>query len=173
MWCVGELGLDHVRHDVGHHFGGLDNPAFAELNPNRTIPVLQDGDQAPLWETGAILRYLASVYGSKKFWPHDPTTRAQVDKWAEWAKINIAMTFTVPVFWRVVRTPAAEQDHQAIQTAVAALSEKLAIADAKLRDTRFLAGDHLTLADIQLGHVLYRYYTIDIRRETLPCLRRY
>lgn len=72
MWCVGELDLEYQRHDLGHRFGGLDSAAFQALNPNRTIPVLRDGDGAPLWETGAILRYLATRYGNETFWPSDP-----------------------------------------------------------------------------------------------------
>jgi len=42
-----------------------------------------------------------------------------------------------------------------------------------LAQTAFLAGNDFTLADIVLGHVLYRYYDIDIIRKALPNLRRY
>ena len=120
MWCVGELGLDYLRFDVGHRYGGTDGEAFYQLNPNRTVPVLQDGDNPPLWETGAILRYLASRYADDAFWPGDLLARTEVDRWAEWSKQNIALGFTAPVFWRVVRTPAAERDPQAIAAAVTA-----------------------------------------------------
>lgn len=173
MWCVGELGLTYRRHDAGHRFGGLDSAEFAALNPNRTIPVLQDGTAAPIWETGAILRYLAARYGDAQFWPPDPMQRAAVDKWAEWAKINAAMAFTVPVFWRVVRTAAPQRDTAAITQAVADLELKLKIADHQLSQTAYLAGSTFTLADIQLGHILYRYYDIEIRRAALPNLQQY
>lgn len=173
MWCVGELELRFHRHDAGHRFGGLDTDAFRKLNPNGTIPVLQDGDHPPLWETGAILRYLANAYGGNAFWPRDPVQRAEIDKWAEWAKINVAMDFTVPVFWQVVRTAPAEQDQNAIEQAVAALDSKLALADTRLSENTYLCGPDLTLADIQLGHILYRYYDIAISRAVLPNLRRY
>ncbi|STU88548.1 glutathione S-transferase family protein [Klebsiella variicola] len=86
MWCVGELGLDYLRFDVGHRYGGTDSEAFYQLNPNRTVPVLQDGDNPPLWETGAILRYLASRYADDAFWPGDLLARTEVDRWAEWSK---------------------------------------------------------------------------------------
>lgn len=173
MWCVGELGLDYERHDVGHRFGGLDTPDFANLNPNRTIPVIRDGPNPPLWETGAILRYLADRYGPDIFWPKDPVQRAEVDKWTEWAKINIAMAFTVPVFWQVVRTAKSKQDEKSINSAVKTLERKLEIADTQLAGRAFIAGADLTLADIQLGHILYRYYDIDIPRASLPHLQRY
>lgn len=173
MWAVGELGLDHIRHDVGHRFGGTETEAFVALNPNRTVPVLRDGANPPLWETGAILRYLATAYGDDSFWPKELIARTEVDRWAEWAKINVALGFTAPVFWRVVRTPPAKRDPAAIAAGLAALEEKLAIADRRLAGQAHLAGPDFTLADIQFGHVLYRYYDIDIPRADLPALRGY
>src|SRR5215813_4245314 len=89
MWCIGELGLAYRRHDVGHSYGGNDTPAFLAMNPNGTIPVLRDGDGPPLWESAAILRYLCGRYAPAWFWPPDPSARAEVDMWAEWAKINV------------------------------------------------------------------------------------
>lgn len=173
MWGIAELGLDCRRHDVGHRFGGTDTDAFRAMNPNRTVPVLRDGEDAPLWESAAILRYLASRYGTAPFWPEDVSARAQVDMWAEWAKINIGSAFTVPIFWRVVRTPEAERDWPAIRAAVAALEAKLAIADERLAEFPHLAGEAFTLADVQFGHLLYRYYEIGIERGEFPNVRRY
>lgn len=174
MWCIGELELPYIRHDVGHIYGGTDTDTFFALNPNRTVPVMQDGEDPPLWETGAILRYLANRYASDTgFWPSDPLARANVDRWAEWAKINITLGFTMPVFWRVVRTPLEQRDPQAIKAAVAAFEKTLVIAEDCLRRRTFLAGDQLSLADIQLGHVLYRYYDIQIERGDFPNLQTY
>lgn len=173
MWCVSELGLPFVRHDAGHRYGNTDTAAFYALNPNRTVPVLQDGDNPPLWETGAILRYLANRYATGGFWPEELVARTEVDRWAEWAKLNIALGFTAPVFWRVVRTPEAERDLRAIDTAVNAFEQKLDIAEQQLARHPFLAGDAFSLADIQFGHVLYRYYDIGISRKPLPHLRAY
>jgi len=124
-------------------------------------------------ETGAILRYLVTCYGDDAFWPSDPVQRAEVDKWAEWSKLNVAMNFTVPVFWRVIRTAKADRDEAAIQQAVLDLESRLRIADEQLSQNCYLASDVFTLADIQLGHILFRYYEIGIRRAPMPNLRRY
>ena len=173
MWCIGELGLAHARHDVGHIYGGNDTPQFLAMNPNGTVPVIRDGDNPPLWETGAILRYLAGRYGSAPFWPAEPVARSAVDMWAEWAKINVTLAFTGPVFWRVVRTAPSRQDAAAIAQALAKLNAILAIAEARLADRAYLAGDDFTLADIQFGHVLFRYFDIDIARPAWPAIERY
>jgi glutathione S-transferase len=174
MWCIGELGLPVKRIDAGFKYGVVDTPEFLAMNPNGTVPVLVDGDNPPLWETGAILRYLGARYSKAPFWPADPLARAHVDMWAEWAKINITLGFTAPVFWRVVRTAPSKRDPAAIAAAVTTLDKRLAIAEAQLAKHAFLAGPDLTLADIQFGHVLYRYYDIDmIERPAFPALKRY
>lgn len=173
MWCVGELGLEYQRHDVGHIYGGTDSEAFVQMNPNRTVPVVRDGTDPALWETGAILRYLANAYGGDVFWPEDASRRAQVDKWAEWSKINIALQFTGPVFRRVVRTPEHQRDPVAIRAAVQTLEASLLIAERQFQDNAWLCGEDFTLADIQFGHVLFRYFDIEIERHDLPALRRY
>jgi glutathione S-transferase len=173
MWCIGELELPFQRHDIGHKYGGQDTPEFLAMNPNGTVPVLKDGDGEPLWETGAILRYLGSRYGDAPFWPQGLEDRTRVDKWADWSKINIAMNFTAPIFWRVVRTAPEDRDAAAIAAALRVLAKKLDIAENQLSRQTFLAGDEFALADIQFGHVLYRYFDIAIDRPDYPALRRY
>ena len=112
MWCVAELGLEYVRYDIGHRFGGTNTKEFIDMNPNQTVPVLRDKDGLTLWESGAILRYLANQYGDDRFWPQSPNLRANVDKWAEWSKVSVAINFTIPIFWEVVRTPKEQQNSQ-------------------------------------------------------------
>jgi glutathione S-transferase len=173
MWAVGELRLPYERYDIGHRYGGTDTPAFLAMNPNGTVPVLRDDDGPPLWETGAILRYLCHRYGAAPFWPADLATRTEIDMWAEWAKINVTLAFTAPVFWRIVRTAPAHHDHTAIRTAMQKLSTVFDVAEARLADRSYLAGETVTVADIQFGHVLYRYYDIDVTRPEHPAIRRY
>ncbi len=64
-------------------------------------------------------------------------------------------------------------DRAAIADAVRSLEEKLAIADSRLAAHAFLAGNDFTLADIQFGHALFRYYDIEIERAHLPNLQAY
>ena len=173
MWCIAELGLEYERKDYGHVFGGVDTPDYLAMNPNGLVPTIVDGSNEPLWESGAIIRYLAAKYGPEEFWPADPDERAQIDKWAEWGKVTFSPAFTVPIFWAVARTPEAERDWAAIRAAVARLEGRLAVAEAVLERRDFLAGPAFSLADIQLGHLLYRYYDLEIERGDLPALAGY
>ena len=174
LWCLSELGVAYERIDAGFTYGVVDTPEYRAMNPNGKVPTIRDGDGTTLFESGAILRYLAALHAPDAFWPADPVARAGIDQWAEWAKQNIAQGFTVPIFWPAVRVPAGRRDPRAIAAAVRRLDEDvLAVADARLARHAFLAGEAFTLADIQLGHVLYRYFDLDIERAELPHLRRY
>src|SRR3982074_1877991 len=59
MWLVGELGLEHRHIEAGGQFGGLDAPEFRAMNPHGRVPVIDD-DGMIVWESHAILRYLAA-----------------------------------------------------------------------------------------------------------------
>ncbi|URQ60941.1 glutathione S-transferase family protein [Pantoea alhagi] len=173
MWCIGEMGLPYQRIDIGHKFGGNHTPEFLAMNPNGLVPVLRDGDSQPLFESAAIVRYLASRYSDDAFWPQDALARAAVDIWAEWAKSNVYVSFMRPVFWPVFVTAPQERDEQAIASALDNLTKLLKIADQRLTQHDYLAGDRLTVADIMFGTLLYRYYTLEIERPTLPALENY
>lgn len=173
LWTLDELGLDFNRIDAGFIYGVVDSVDFFKMNPNGLVPVLVDGDSAPIFESAAILRYLADRYGNENFWPKDAVARAQVDKWAEWAKWNIGHEFIVNVFYGLVRTPANRIDHGAITLAINNLEKVLSKADARLATSTYIAGSQFTVADIALGYCLYRYYDIDAVRAELPNLRRY
>ncbi len=67
MWAISELGLAHRRIDAGGAFGGLDSEEYRSMNPNKLVPVVQDGDGPYLWESAAIVRYLGARYGSEQF----------------------------------------------------------------------------------------------------------
>ena len=173
LWCLEELDLAYIRIDAGFTYGVVTTPVFLEMNPNGKVPVLIDGDGPAIFESGAILRYLATQYAVGPFWPEAPAARATVDKWAEWAKINFANHFISDVFWHVVRTPPSQRDYAVIDAALASIEKELAIADKVLANCAYLAGDDFSLADIQLGHCLYRYYDIYAVRANLPHLHAY
>lgn len=173
MWAVGELGLAHERLDYGHTHGGTDTPTFLAMNPRGRVPVLKDGDLV-IWESCAILRYLAAQYGDGgAFWPADPVARAGVDMWAEWGKNELAQAFTTPIFWPRVRTAAQDRNDDALREAVAQFEEHLDLLEGQLAGRAFVTGDALTAADIVIGHLLFRWFDIDVPRRPRPEVERY
>ena len=65
LWCCAELGIDFERLDWGGKFGGNNDKAYREMNPNGLVPTLKDGDFI-LWESNSIMRYLNVKYGGGK-----------------------------------------------------------------------------------------------------------
>lgn len=171
MWAVGELGLAHERRDVGGAFGGLDSEAYGRLNPNRRVPTLQDGDFT-LWESNAIVRYLAEAYGAAPFLPEGVQPRALAGQWMDWMTTTLLPPMTV-AFWGLVRTPPEQRDEAAIERALAACAEAFGLLDRELRDRPYLAGEALTLGDLPVGCATYRWYAMPIERPRLPALEAY
>ena len=171
MWAIAELGLDHERIDWGGAFGGNDDPDYRAMNPNGLIPTIKDGDLV-LWESAAILRYLGARYGNVAFWPADPAERAPLDIWAEWVKTSFGQAM-MQVFWQLVRTPSAQRSAEAIANGAARLKQLVPMIDARLGQGPWMNGDAFCFADVMVGHLLYRYYTLDFDRGPSPNLDTY
>lgn len=171
-WLLEELALPHETVPAGGAFGRLDEPAFRALNPHGKVPVLVDGATA-VWESHAILRYLAARYGGPAFWPADPAARAAADGWMDWAQTALQPAFLDGVFWGHYRTPPADRDTAAVARALARTAELFARLDRALADRPFLLGEHLTLADIPAGTALFRWFSIDIPRPDHRHVRRW
>lgn len=165
MWAIGELGLPYERIDVGREYGGLDAAAYAGLNPNRRIPTLQDGDVV-LWESNVIVRYLSAKFGAGQLWPLDHGTRGVADQWMDWQQTTLLPDMRT-VFWGLVRTPAEKRDPHEISAAVENLKEVWSRLDAQLRGRQFVAGDCLTMGDIPVGMMCYRYHALGVERAPL------
>ena len=167
MWLVGELGLEHEHVPAGGPFGLTSSDAYGALNPNRLVPVIEDGANA-IWESHTILRYLAARYGGRRYWPANAARRSRFDRWMDWTLAHWQPAFSTGVFWGYYRTPEAKRDWPSIHRAIAQCGELLGIVEAALDDHPFLAGADLSLGDITLGASMYRYHTLDIERPRLP-----
>jgi glutathione S-transferase len=167
MWTVGELGLEHRRVDAGGPFGGLKTPEFLARNPNGLIPVIDDGGTV-VWESHAIMRYLAAKYGSGSLWPEDAAARAVGDRWIEWTQTTLQPAFIGGVFWVAFRTPKAQQNPAAIARNVKRCGELMRMLDREVSGRPFLSGAEFALGDIPAGAQLFRYFELDIERPNLP-----
>ena len=166
MWAVGELGLPHERIDAGAAFGKLDTPEFGAMNPNRLVPVLDD-DGFILWESSAIVRYLSEQYGRGKLAPEGRHSYARADQWMEWSITELYRDIIAVCFLGLIRTPAKDRDTAGIAAAAKRIGDKLAILDRQLDGRAFICGDQLTMADIAVGTMMYRYFNLPIERPAL------
>lgn len=166
LWLVDELEIPHQHIPLGGEHGGLDRPTVLAMNPNGLVPIIDDGGTV-VWESHAILRYLAARYGSGRFWSDDASERSQWDRWLDWARA-FQEDFLNGVFWGLYRTPEAQRDRRAIERSTARAGEHLQLLDRVLEGRDFLLGDELTLADIPAGALLYRCFELAIARPKTP-----
>ena len=173
LWCCDELGLPFQRVDAGLQFGRVNDPDYRELNPNGQVPCLEDGAFV-LWESNAILRYLAMQYGpSSSLYPSEPKLRASIDRWLDWSLSTLAPAER-PVFMTLVRTPPEDRDMIALAANLKTLVARWKIVDAHLQGRFHMEGDRFTLADIVLGAFAKRWFGVEgIDRPAMPSLQRW
>ena len=165
LWFLGELGLEYEFLATGGDAGGLDAPEYRALNPNGTVPTLVDGDLA-VWESHTILRYLAAAHAPARYWSEDPAERSQIERWMDWSQAQFDPSF-MALFWGYWRTPEAQRDDARNQIHLARCRHYLAILDHALSDRGYVVGDRLSLADIPVGALMYRYANLDVT-DDLP-----
>ena len=167
-WFAEELALESQRIDVGGKFG-MDAEYLAK-NPNALIPTIEDG-KVVLWESNAILRYLAAEYGGERWWPADPARRAMGDRWMDWQ--GGYAEAQRDAFLNLVRKPEAERDPAAIERSVAASAKQLAVLESYLGETPWLSGDEFGIGDIPMGVYAYTWLTLPIARPAFPNIERW
>jgi glutathione S-transferase len=166
LWLCEEVDLKFDRKDVGGSFGGLDTPQFVALNPNKSIPVIEDGGTV-VWESHAILRFLAAKYGPDDIYPAEPAARSQVERWLDWHLGVLAPAIT-PVFLGYFRTPAAARNEAELNRQVAHLTSAMTLLDHEIANRAYIAGDDLTIADIAFGNSVWRWLAFPFQRPKLP-----
>ena len=170
LWTMEELGLKYERIDAGMEHGVVKTPQYMKMNPNSLVPTIDD-DGFVLWESHAIVRYLAAKHGAGTLWPADLRQRADSDRWMDWAYTFQAQFRTV--FWGLVRTPLEKRDMKAIDEARVKCGELLAVPDQALANRPYFAGNSLTIGDIPLGCHVHLWMRLPIERPAHPNLERW
>lgn len=158
MWAIGELGLACERIDIGGPFGKNREPDYLAINPNGLVPTLEE-DGFHLWESNAIVRYLAAKFGAGALDPADARARAVAGQWMDW-QLTVAGPAIFPVFWGLVRTPLEQRDPKAIDAGKAKTLEAMSILNAQLMKTAYVAGDAFSCGDIPVGIIVHRFVTL-------------
>ncbi len=171
LWALEETHTPYTHITLGGKDGGLDDPAFLKRNPHGRVPTLQDGHLI-VWESDAIVRYVSAQYGAGTLWQETAQSRAIADQWMCWAAASLYRDW-IDLFWRHVRTPAESRDAEVIARHHARTIKNYHRLDQHLADHNFIAGQSLSFADISIGMTLYRWFTMDIERPSMPNLEAY
>jgi GST-like protein len=145
-----EIGLPYEVHRVAFDKNEQLSPEFLSLNPNNKIPAILDpdgpgGQPLPLWESGAILLYLAEKTG--KLLPADPALRYQTIQWLMFQMGGLGPMFGQLGFFH--KFAGKDYDDKRPRDRYAAESKRLlGVLDKHLEGRNWIMGEEYTIADI-------------------------
>ena len=166
LWALEELDVPYTRENVGGSFGGNREPDVLAMNPMGLVPVIRDGD-VTMFESNAILRYLAARFRAGMLRPSDHRSLAMAEQWMEWQQQAFAPHVST-MFMNTVRTPPANRNAEAIAAAENKAADALHIADNWLARHDWFAGSSFSFADIPMGALLWRYMDLDCEKPAMP-----
>ena len=168
LWAADLIGIAYENEPWGLPVRDPNVPEFLALNPNGQVPVIVDGDYV-LWESNAILRYLAESRRSG-LWPVDAKERGRVDQWLTWqvSELNPSWVYAHQALLR--RNPAFT-DPERIAQSVASWNKAMGLLDRHLKQSGgFAANGRVSLADIVLALSSHRWLLTGFDKPELPAI---
>ena len=135
--------------------GAQRTPEFTALNLNQRMPVLEE-DGFCLWESNAIIQYLATKKPELGLLPKDERARADVSRWMFWESAHWDSSCATLVFERFVKGVfgGGAADPKEVERGLTNFNRAAKVLDQHLKGRKFLCGDHLTVADFSVGAAL-------------------
>ena len=153
MAVANHLGLDWTMRMLDLTKGEQRKPEYVALNPNMRMPTLKDGDYV-LWESDAILQYLAGKKPQSGLLPTDETGRLNVTRWQFWDMCHWDPACAIFLFENVVKAvvlKSGEPDQAALEKGAEQFHRAAKVLDQQLKRSEFVAGDRLTVADFSIA----------------------
>ncbi len=143
-----QVGIDLELVTLDLMSGAHMSPDFIALNPNHKIPTLVDGDYV-LWESGAIMLYLARTGAANDLVPEDVPTRARMMQWLFWNECHFAPTCGIFTFENLVKQlmQMGAADPARLEHGAQEFARFGTVLNDHLKGRSALVGDSVTLAD--------------------------
>ena len=139
-----EAGLPYRQVDIDLNKGEQKRPEYLAINPNGKIPALVDhGEDITVFESGAILSYLSSRYGSLH--PADRREQWQVQQWLHF-QIGGIGPMLGQLWW--FRHGSGSGNREAIERYTREALRLYGVVDRRLAESTYLALDQYTIADV-------------------------
>ncbi|QRK11559.1 glutathione S-transferase family protein [Archangium violaceum] len=164
---IHELGLPVTLITVDMMKGEHKSPEFLAKNPNGKVPTLED-DGFFLWESNAILCYLAAKKPESGLLPVDPKGMAQVQQWLQWHATTFASS-TGEVMFETIYTKmmGRTKDEAKYAAGLEKVRRELGVLEKALAGQEYLCG-RLTLADFSLVSCLHMRAPMGVDLEAFP-----
>jgi glutathione S-transferase len=158
---IHHLGLEADIQEHDFFAGDLRKPSDQALNPNARVPTLEDGNFV-LWESNAIMQYLADKAGDEQLFPRKPQARADVTRWQFWELAHFNRAFGALAFETVAKVRhGLTADAATVALAQADLARNAPVLETHIAGRKFLVGDSVTIAD-------YSMVTFESYRALVP-----
>jgi glutathione S-transferase len=149
---IAHLGIDVELVEPNMMAGELKKADYQALNPNSRVPTLVDGDFT-LWESRAIMQYVASKKPGNELWPADPRVQADIARWQFWEAVHLSRGTGPFAFENLFKPMFMKQQPDA---AALAAGEKefhtfAPVLNAHLEGKSWIVGKTVTLADFSVG----------------------
>lgn len=154
--------------------GAQNAPEFLKLNPNHHVPVLEH-DGFVLWESYAIMQYLADVTPGQTLYPSAPQARADVNRWLFWCGQEFMPGVGILNWENSIKAMigAGAPDPAEVARGEQLLGAAAGTLDAHLADQEWICGSGLSLADIAIGAPLVDQERSKFPTPMLPNLQRW
>ena len=168
------LGLDYQLAFCDLTKGAQKTGAHTALNPNQKMPVLEEGD-FKLWESNAIIQYLATRKPQAGLLPTDERARADVARWQFWESTTWDPACAILIFERAVKRffGGGAPDAVEVEKGLQKFNRAASILDGHLRGRKRVCGDHLTLADFAIASPLTMAEAAQLPLENYAEIRRW
>ncbi|HFZ8995170.1 TPA: glutathione S-transferase family protein [Citrobacter freundii] len=173
LWTLEELGLPYTQILAGGQHGLNKDAEYLAMNPNGLVPLLRDDEtDLLLWESNAIVRYLAAQYGKDLLWVDSPARRAEGEKWMDWANQTLSPAHRVVLFG-LIRTPAEQRDRAAIDAGIEHCDRLFGLLDQALASQRWFSGEAFGTGDIAIAPFVYNLFNMGLNWTPCPHLERW
>ncbi|HBW3372367.1 TPA: glutathione S-transferase family protein [Klebsiella pneumoniae] len=163
------MGIDIERINIDLFKGESHTPDFLKLNPHGLTPVLQDGDTV-IWEASAINLYLAGKTNSS-LTGRTPSEKSEVLQWMFWSGEQWRV-FSTLLFneWVGATFSGKPKSDAIVQLAMTNIRNAAEVLESHLATRKFIVGDALTLADIDIAAPFSQYKRTGAPFEEYPNL---
>lgn len=166
------LGIELELEEVDLLADKNQSEEFLALNPNGKVPTLVNGD-VRLWESNAIIQYIADMHGDTELYPRGLMPRADIARWQFWSTAHLGPPVDTLAFERGFKTMLGmgEPDEAAIDKAASGVQRYLKVLDDTLAERAHITGDTMTLADVSVAATLTYAEAAQLGLENYPNIK--